>query len=164
MRKPDVLVFILLVGALVPLEVLCAFLAFHTLGEIVSGFYFLLVALNLNLVFVAIAIFSRTLAAIGAVALGLAIIPYQLVLADRLMRVQAEVTRILTFAYEQRQATGEYPADLRAYTFHDPDTRQYLEGYSAPPGGRAFTVGYYVGSKDASHWYCSITGWHYNPD
>lgn len=39
----------LLFLCLVPLEILCAYLAFETVGEIVSAFYFLAVGINIPL-------------------------------------------------------------------------------------------------------------------
>jgi hypothetical protein len=86
---------------LIPLELLCARLAYETLGEIASSIYFIGV-ITLNIVCILIAYRYRAIAALCAVGLSLIIIPYQIMLGNRLLRVQAEVTRLVTYVYEQK--------------------------------------------------------------
>jgi hypothetical protein len=91
-KKAAWILFALLTLTVVLLEVLCARLAYQTLGEIVSAVYGLLVVLN----FIPLLLFfrHRTAAALIALALALVIIPYQLILADRLWRAQAGHQRL----------------------------------------------------------------------
>jgi hypothetical protein len=152
----------LIFAVVVPLEIACAFLAFETLGEITSGLYF--VAVGLNLGFLLVAFRSRLAASVAALALGLVIIPYQLWLGYRLVRVQAEATRIVAFAFEQKAKSGSFPSDLSGYAFRDAATAPYFQGYGLSKREDAFTVRYYIGTPSTSHWYSSKTGWGYYPD
>lgn len=163
-KKTELLLFVLLMGILVPLEVLCAYLAYETIGEIVSALYFIVLAINL--VFIVVAIRYRAAAALGAVVLGLAIIPYQLVLGYRLLRVQAEAASIVAYVYEYKLDTGEYPSDLTDYVFEDPATREYVQDYWADdsPDWGGFRLSYRIGTESTSHTYSPQNGWGYYPD
>jgi hypothetical protein len=162
MRKPTTQLFILLMLVLVPLELACAYLAYETIGEIVSSLYFLAVALNL--VFILVAIRYPRAAALGAVALALAIVPYQLMLGHRLLRVQAEASVIVAYAYEQRLATGEYPGDLADYEYRDSTARKYIQRYTTDGSMGGFFLAFRVGTESTSHTYSPENGWSYYPD
>ena len=151
----------LLFASLIPLEIVSAFLAYETLGEITSGAYLLGVGLNLPLL-----IFSwkKPLAgAIGGVVLAAAIIPYQVLLTKRLMDVQTEAVEIVTFVYRNKASTGSFPADLKDYTFSNPDLKQFIQSYRRFNSDK-FQLTYRVGTESTSHWYSSDSGWHYYPD
>jgi hypothetical protein len=152
----------LLMLVLVPLEVACAYLAFETLGEVTSMLYFIAVAVNL--LFILLAIRRPGAAAVGAFVLGLVIIPYQAVLGQRLIRVQAEAARIVSYAYEERLESGEFPADLAGYVFHDPGTELYIQNYSLSDEYGGFVLAYRVGTENTSHTYSPKDGWSYYPD
>lgn len=152
----------MLFAVLIPLEIACAFLAFETIGEVVSAAYLLAVALNGLFLFAAI--WSRRAAVMAALALGLLIIPYQLVLGLRLLRVQAEASRIVDWAYEHRLAAGSFPKDLTSYIFNDAATRPYIQSYYLSRRHDEFTVLFCVGTTSTSHWYSSRGGWGYYPD
>ena len=162
MRRSETLLFVLLIVVLVPLELACAYLAYETIGEIVSHFYFL--AVGINLVVIAVAIRYPRAAALGAFALALAIIPYQLVLGHRLLRVQLEASRIVAFAYEQRLSAGKYPADLAGYQFRDPAMEKYIQGYWTEESSGGFMLAFRVGTESTSHTYSPDVGWSYYPD
>jgi hypothetical protein len=162
MKKVEILLFVLLMVVIVPLEVACAFLAHETIGEVTSALYFL--ALGINLLFVLLAVRSRSLAAIGAVILALLIIPYQVMLGQRLLRVQAEAARIVAFAYEHKINSGEYPLDLSGYAFNDQEMKKYVQSYSTDESRGGFVLCYRVGTETASHWYDPDGGWGYYPD
>lgn len=155
--------FILLLAILLPLEVFCALLAYETLGEVMSGTYMVGIIL-LNGLLVALFFRHRSAALLGALIVALLIVPYQIVLGDRLIRVQAEATRIVAYAYETRADSGEYPADLTGYAFTDTDMQPYIQSYTRSDDGRDFSVFYFVGTETAPHWYESDTGWDYYPD
>ncbi len=162
MKKGETLLFGLLMLVLIPLELMCAYLAYETIGEVVSVMYFL--AVGINLVFIVLAVRNRTLAALGAVVLGLVIIPYQLVLGQRLLRVQAEAARVVSYVYEQRLATGEYPADLSNYEFHDSAMASYVQNYRPDETRGGFVFAYRVGTETTSHTYSPQDGWSYYAD
>lgn len=162
-RKETIIVFVLLLGVLIPLELFCAVLAYETIGEITSSLYVIGV-IGLNLLFIVLAFRYRTVAALGVVVLALLVIPYQVVLGQRLLRVQAEVTHIVSYAYEQRIMSGEFPSDLSSYAFHDIAMEVYIQRYQIDQTHEQFTVFYRVGTESTSHWYSSADGWGYYPD
>ena len=161
-NRVEISLFILLVGILIPLEVFCARLAFETIGEVTSMLYFM--ALGLNLIFVLLAFRSRALATLGIILLALAIIPYQLFLGDRLVRIQAEASRIVTYVYEEKLATGDYPSTLANYKFHDPNVDAFIQSYRVDADSDGFSLFYRVGTETTSHSYISQVGWGYYPD
>ena len=154
--------FAILVIILVALELLCARLAYNTLGEVTSMLYFL--AVGLNLVFILLAFRSRSIATIMILLLALIIIPYQFYLGNRLVRVQSEASRIVTYAYEEKTASGAYPPTLEDYEFHDAEMEPYIQRYDVEPDGGGFSLYYRVGTENTSHHYISQTGWGYYPD
>ena len=161
--RTDVLLFALLLGALIPLEFVCALLAYETVGETTSGIY-LVSIIGLNLLFLAVAFRYRAVAAIAVVGLALLIIPYQVILGDRLLRVQAEVTRLVSSVYEQKFMSGVFPSDLSGYTFSDTEMKTFIQSYQVSQTCEQFTIFYRVGSESTSHWYSSEDGWGYYPD
>ena len=160
--KNKVLLLVLIMGVLVPLEGICAYLAYETIGEVISSLYFW--AIGLNLLFIALAFRHRNLAAIGAVLLALAIIPYQLLLGHRLIQVQAEASRIVTYVYEEKLETGRYPTTLVSYEFHNRAVEQFIQSYHVDESGGEFWLFYRVGTENTSHSYSSDLGWGYYPD
>ncbi len=162
MKRPATLLFVLLMIVLVPLELACAYLAYETFGEITSHLYFFVVAINLA--FIALAIGYPRAAALGAVVLGLVIIPFQLVLGYRLVRVQTEASRILGYVYEHRIDTGQYPEDLSDYEFHDSTMKNYIQVYRLDGSYGGFILAYRVGTESTSHTYSPDNGWSYYPD
>jgi uncharacterized protein (DUF58 family) len=161
-KYKEALLLASLLVLLIPLEAICARLAFQTIGEIVSTLYFL--AIGLNLLFLVLAIRYRTVAALGVILLALAIIPYQLYLGNRLVRVQAEVSRIVTFAYEERVHTSRFPVSLARYEYEDPEMERYIKRYQVVDDGDGFSLFYRVGTENTSHFYTSRSGWGYYPD
>lgn len=162
-RSETIIVFVLLLGVLIPLELLCALLAYETIGEITSSLYVIGV-IGLNSLFIVMAFRYRTVATLGVVVLALFIIPYQVILGQRLLRVQAEVTHIVSYAYEQRIHSSAFPSDLSGYAFHDTAMEVYIQRYQLDQTQEQFTVFYRVGTENTSHWYSSTDGWGYYPD
>lgn len=102
--------------------------------------------------------------AVTCVVLAAAIIPYQLMLAKRLIDVQAEATRIVAFAYRAKADTGGFPADLSGYSFANPEVARFVQEYDRYRNTDGFQLLYRVGTESTSHWYSSKTGWGYYPD
>ena len=161
-KKTDTILFLFLMAILVPLELLCTALAYHTLGEVTSVIYFYLVMLNL--VCLAVAFYSRLAGALLAVLLGLAIIPYQLLLGHRFIKLQHESARIVAYVYEHKLETGDYPADLSGYEFEDPTLQAYIQTYRRDEERGGFALNYRVGTENTSHSYSPRHGWGYYPD
>lgn len=146
----------------VPLEILCAYLAFETIGEIVSGLYFFAVAINVPLA--ALAWKKPLIGAVACALLAAAIVPYQVVLAKRLIDIQAEATRIVAFAYRVRGDTGSFPSDLNGYSFTKPHVARFIQRYSRFQNSDGFQLVYRIGTESTSHWYSTKGGWGYYPD
>ena len=153
----------LLFLCLLPLETVCAHLsAFETIGEIESRLYFFATAINIPL---AVLAWKKPLiAAIASVILAAAIVPYQLALANRLIDVQAEATRIVGFAYRAKADTGSFPSDLTGYSFANPDVARFFQEYRRFLKTDGFQLVYRIGTESTSHWYSTKTGWGYYPD
>lgn len=163
MRKTEVLLFALLLTALLPLEVACAFLSHYTLGEM--GQFVSFVAFSSNLPFVALAWRERAAAALGVALIGILLIPYQVFLGARLVRVREEAARVVTYAYEHKARTGAFPPDLRGYRFHDAGVARFIQGYEAGDDVRGgMRLVFRVGTPTTSHWYSPDGGWGYYPD
>ena len=161
--KTETILFALLLSLLILVEVACALLAYFTLGEVMSAFYIVMISL-LNL-FCALLFFRHRRAAIvGVVSLALLIIPVQIALGIEVARVQVEAAHIVTYVYAYRDQTGQYPANLDEYVFHDPALRQHFGTYQRDSVPVGFVLYYWAGSATNSYWYSSHTGWGYYPD
>lgn len=153
-----------LITVLALLEAASVYVAYHTLGANPCLLYGLIVVAG-NLGVLLLARRSRRTAAVAALLLALAVVPYQSALAARLHRVQAEAARIVSYAYERRLRAGAYPADLAGYAFQDAAMRPFTQGYQrdeAECGG--FCLLYRVGTESTSHSYSPRNGWGYYPD
>jgi hypothetical protein len=154
------LAFILILFAA---ELLCAWAAYETIGETVCSLYCLAIVVG-NAVILLISFTSRSVATVIAVILAAGIIPYQLVLVQRLVRVRAEAARIAAYAFDGKARTGQYPLDLSGYTFKDEYSRKYIQEYWASEEKDDFQVTFCVGTESTSHWYSPKDGWCYYPD
>lgn len=162
MKGAPQIIFGLLLLVVVPVELFCAYLAFETIGQITSGIYFLAVAVNIPLI--AVAVKRPLIGAAGAAVLALLIVPYQLYLGNRLLRVQAEAARIVAFAYSEKAETGSFPSDLTGYSYRDEEMKEFVQRYSLSPRGEGFRLVFRVGTTSTSHWFSSRDGWGYYPD
>lgn len=161
--KTEIILFAILMASLIPLELFCGILAYETLGAVTSQVY-LAGTLLFNLAFIILAFRYRSVAILAVIVFALLIIPYQLVLGQRLLRVQAEATRIVAYAYEQKIQTGAFPANLSGYTATDAEMMNYIQNFQLDETGEQFTVHFRVGTENTSHWYSSEDGWGYYPD
>ena len=135
---------------LILLEIACAVLAYHTIGGLVSGLYYLLIMLNI--VPLLAGLVSRRLAVIGLLVIATLIIPYQLLLGVRWWRVQREADRIVLHLRSGAPASS--------YVFRDAGTRPFITIAPRPDTD----VSYWIGSPSTSHWYDPKYGWLYYPD
>jgi hypothetical protein len=164
MKTGKHILFWLLLAALAAGEIACAQLAYWTIGEHTSVLILLALAVG-NLLPLALAFTGHRRAAAGAaLILGLLIIPYQLYLGHRLLSVQKEANFIVSWAEEQKLATGRYPADLSAYPWRNPSAKPFIQDYSLLEPGGEFMLLFCVGTPSTSHWYAPSDGWSYYPD
>jgi hypothetical protein len=152
--------------SLVVLEIFCGKLAYETIGEIDSAVYFLIVAINLIPILLLILNKQKQLA-IGIILLiGVAIVPYQLYLGNKLLALKEEAANITAYLYEQKIDNNIYPNDLSGYVFAFPALKNNFH-YSDKSANDAdqFDLSYYAGTADTSHFYNSDTKkWSYYTD
>jgi hypothetical protein len=143
---------ILLAALLIPLEWSCAALSYHTIGEITSAMYYMLIFVNVVPLLVFFA--SRRLAIIGLLVIATLIVPYQLFLGVRWWRVHREAERI--------GAQLQSGAPASKYVFRDSGTRPFIT--FGGPVSQPHSVDYWIGTPSTSHWYDPTLGWCYYAD
>jgi hypothetical protein len=146
---------------LIPCEFACAWLAYYTDGEVMSGRYMTLVAMNLFAV--SALVISPRAAVIGLLLLAVLIIPYQGLLGARWWRAHREAQQIIAWATAAKGQAGSYPANLQGYTFRDRAVGS-LFSYQPLNSGQSFDLGYSVGSPGTMHTYTPESDWYYYPD
>ena len=160
---PYVKPFVLLALLLIPLEFAAAQLAYHTIGEVVSGM--MLLAIFLNVVPLAFLVWSRSAAITALLIVALLFIPYQLHLGIRWWRVHSEADRLRAWV-EAQTTTGAPPPNLTAYTFRDRGAApfiRYTAGGPHYPG--TYHLAYWVADSGTSHWWVPEQRfWMYYPD
>ncbi|MEM9553353.1 MAG: hypothetical protein AAGC60_03780 [Acidobacteriota bacterium] len=154
---------VLLLAALVILtHWYAARVAWHTEGEIVSGLHYLL--LWSQVVLAVLALWRRRLVWLLLVP-WLLVVPRQALKADELRRAEREATRIVSWAYERRHLSGDFPPTLDGYVFTDETIRGGIFDYGVTEDGCSFGVTYGAfGTENSAHWFDSVTGWGYYPD
>ncbi len=155
--------FAALLAVAVAAELAGAWLAYHTIGAVASTILFWVVALNVVPI-VLHAARKPYLAVLAVLALFVVIVPYQALLGHRLLALQDEVGGAVSYLYDARLRTGEYPADLSGYSFHDASLRPYFQEYRRDSDLGGFGLYWYVGAPGTSHSYTPRQGWGYYPD
>jgi hypothetical protein len=160
--------FLALLAVLAALEWLCAIVAYETLGEVTSAM--LMVAVLTNLLPVLLfALRVRAAAVFAALVIALAIVPYQVVLANRLRELEQESSEIVSWIDLQRLKTGRFPANLASYHFHRPWLKEHFtDDLVDHPDGQGFNLRFYVGNRGTSHSFGATAdkagGWGYYAD
>ncbi|MEM9378350.1 MAG: hypothetical protein AAGB93_00275 [Planctomycetota bacterium] len=162
-KRADRSIFAITLLLLLPLEVICAQSAFHTVGEIDHMVVWFTVAAG-NLFALALAALSPKAATVAALLVGATIVPYHLGLIRRHSLVRHEASRIVAFAYEAKAQSGAFPSDLVAFEYERPSVARYIQHYGTDAQAGGFMVTYCVGTPTTSHWYTPNGGWQYYPD
>ena len=155
--------FAALLAVTVPVEMACAGLAYHTVGEIVSRLLFIAVGLNA----IPALLFLRrrpVLSTILVLAIAAAIVPYQGMLGHRLIVLQDEAGQIVRYVGGAKRETGEYPTDLSGYSYRDPSLREHFHEYQPDDSAGGYRLSWFVGTPQTSHSYSPRDGWSYYPD
>ncbi|MFC2172878.1 hypothetical protein ACFLU6_09635 [Acidobacteriota bacterium] len=154
----------LLLSILLPLEALCAFSTYHTVGELARGGFLFLMWLNvIPLVFFLLR--GKTTRKIGfatAILIACLLVPWQGYLVYRWKGIEREAKGIIQYAENNFSNTRKYPYDLASYPFERSWTSQFITYESARIDH--FLLKYYVGSKGTSHIFSPGYGWSYYPD
>ncbi len=144
-------------------ELAAAWLAYHTVGAVFSGLLFMAVAINLLPVVLFVSR-RQAMSLVIALILLLAIVPYQAVLGHRMISLQQEASGVVSYAYETKLATGEFPADLSGYKFGDEGLQPFFQEYRRNLESGGFSLFWYIGTPSTSHYYTPLHGWGYYPD
>ncbi len=155
--------FAALVAVAVAAELAGAWIAYHTIGAVMSQLLFFVAGLNLVPI-VLHAARKPYLAVLAVLALFVVIVPYQALLGHRLLVLQDEAGGVVSYLYDARLRTSEYPADLSGYSFRDPSLRPFFQEYRRDADLGGFGLYWYVGTPNSSHSYTPRQGWGYYPD
>ncbi|WP_196893848.1 hypothetical protein [Aureivirga marina] len=149
---------------LITLEIIASELAFETLGSINRGIYYGLISLN-SIPFILFLKKKKAFSIILFLVIGLIMIPKQLYLGIKLIALKEEGANIVEFIYQHKKSKGYFPNDITTYTFENPNLSQHFH-YDKKTNQDDFSVLYYVGSKNTSHFYRHSDGnsWSYYPD
>lgn len=156
--------FASILGGLLRLDCASAILAYHTIGEVISGFYFFLIGMA-NVVVLGVALMNRRAALIAAVAVTVLALPFQLFLGVRWWRIHGEAERIIAYAEDHRRETGTYPTSLTDYAYRDRYTQSFVQDYRLSRRSSSdYSLSYRIGTPSTSHSYSPRNGWSYYPD
>lgn len=154
--------FIIFLTTTILLEKFCAELAFHTIGEVCSwGYHVVVIWLNV-IPIILYAVKFRKIAVVIILALALLLIPHQLFLGYRFIQLQDEAHAIVEYVYKTKVQTGSYPEDLSEYEFKNPHLEKHIQRYGS--NDNSFRLVYFVGTRGTSHSYSPEGGWFYYPD
>ncbi len=127
-------------------------------------FLLLLVAVIGNLLACAILITrSPRISMACVVVVSLMIIPHQLALGIQYMMITHEVKQVIEYADQSILNDGKPPADLSAYRFRFPSISHHIR-YTLNKKNGGYGLSWYIGNRNASHWYSPHEGWRYYPD
>ncbi len=150
-----------LCGALA-LEVVCAASAYFTRGLVVSGLLRMLMLLNV--VPVLLLMYEKERAALAfTVLVVVLIVPYEVPLGLRYLKLKAESERFIEHVESVRDETGDYPEVLDDYDPGSVVTEETLWNYVVDER-RGYVLSWTVFDPGLRHSYTPARGWFYYPD
>lgn len=153
----------ILVGLLL-LDCVSVVLAYHTIGEVISGLYLVAIALA-HVAALGVALVNRRAALITAATITVLALPFQLFLGVRWWRIHREAERIIAYAEDHRQQTGAYPTSLTEYAYHDRYAQSFFRDYQLSRRSSSdYSLSYRIGTPSTSHTYSPRNGWSYYAD
>jgi hypothetical protein len=151
---------LLLMPVLIIMELACAHLAYYTLGEVASAFYFFCVGLNLLALLLSLT--SLRVGALAALVLALLLIPYHIHLGVRWYFLDREASHLIDYLEQMHRTNGAYPPALVGYRSLYPSVRGELMYW--PYQACGYVISYHIGSRNTCHEYSPQNGWSYYPD
>ena len=152
----------LILFILIGLEVYAAQLAYHTIGEVISSLYLVLIGLNAIPI---VLLLSKTMKKWGVVLMSiiaLAILPYQFYLGSLLNPLEIEAEKLVDYLEREKGENGTYPQDLSDYNFNQARLENHFRYQKL---NNEFELSYFVGTPNTSHFYLNQTGqWFYYAD
>ncbi|RFN59489.1 hypothetical protein DZ858_05360 [Marixanthomonas ophiurae] len=161
------------------IEIIASKMAFQNFGEVTSGFYKILIFTNILPILLFLFNFKKT-ALITLILIGLIIVPENLTLNNRLVKLKEESSNIILFAYQNKINNGSFPKNINEYKFKYPELKEHIN-YTQKIINHSedkeyikdhFGLIYHVGTRNTSHMlmksdYFDNSGyiqWYYYPD
>jgi hypothetical protein len=173
------ILFLVLTVILILFEIIASNMAFENFGEITSGFYQLLIFVNITPILLFVFNYKK-FALVALLILGIIIIPENLIVNNRLIKLKEESSNIILFAYQSKLYNGSFPKDLKNYVFkyaelekHISYTKEFVNHSENKNEMKDhFGLFYYVGTKSTSHFLMKsdygdnskFIQWYYYPD
>jgi hypothetical protein len=172
-------IFVALTIVLILLEIIASKMAFENFGEITSGFYTILIFANILPILLFIFNFKKS-ALIILILIGIIIVPENLTLNNKLLKLKEECSNIILFAYQNKINNGSFPENLNEYKFKYPELKEHI--YYTPEFINHsddqeyikdhFGLIYHVGTRNTSHMLMKsdyfdnseYIQWYYYPD
>jgi hypothetical protein len=167
-RRKLLMVGLLFAGVVI-IEVICANLSYYGLGWL--GRIVMMLAVGQNF-FVPVFYWRglRNAALVVAVVIAILVIPYNLLLGQRLLALQDEANHVVAYINQVKEETGVYPSNLYEYRYKN----WYLWGFfriytpqQYPTMEQPFGVGYCPTAREEcsyGYWYTPTYGWNYSDD
>ncbi|WP_303316425.1 hypothetical protein Q4Q34_06360 [Flavivirga abyssicola] len=157
-----VIIFICFLSILITLEILSALFAYETIGEVTSGFYVLMIFLNIIPILLFI-LKRKLLSFFITIIIGAILIPGQILLGHKLFLLKNESASVVNYIYKYKIRNGKYPVDISEYRYKYPELRNHIT-YNFKDTD--FSVYYYVSTPNTFHYYVHSRGynWGYYPD
>ena len=159
--KLNTILFILVLSVQVITELTGAEITYHTMSELFSALFYLLVLLN---IFPVILFMKKKfiLAILFSSLLWIALVPYQIYGLRKLILLKTESANITGYVYRYKINTGYYPENLDDYPFSYPHLKNNIHYKTTNDD---FSLSYHVLLRSTSHFYSSDDPkWHYYPD
>ncbi|GGW75091.1 hypothetical protein DFQ11_1183 [Winogradskyella epiphytica] len=154
-------------------------MAFENFGEITSAIYHLLIFVNVIPILLFVFNFKKT-ALVALLILGTIIIPENLIVNNRLIKLKEETSNIILFAYQNKINNGSFPKNINGYKFKYPELKEYIN-YTQEFINHSenkeylkdhFGLNYHVGTRNTSHMLMKddyfdnseYIQWYYYPD
>ncbi len=140
-------------------EYFLAYNTYYTEGEVMQGLYYLLVALNIPIVF--IAIWKPRVGLWAVLILAALLLPWQAAENRKCAQIHEEVIGLIRHLEDHKKAEGSYPTSIDGYKNKREWTSDHLS-YSAKDG--EYRISYFMDNAGTGYWYESDTGFDYYPD
>ncbi len=150
--------------ALVPVELCCAAVAYHTIGEVACAGLIVVTVVGNGIVWATLLTRRPRFAGVLVAIIALIVIPDQVRLGVLLLTLDSEARSIVQYLEKTKQDTGGYPPSLGGYNYRFPSSQKHIQTYQISPRDGGYIFHWYIGSPTASHWYSPRSGWGYYPD
>lgn len=145
-----------------PTQLLCVDSAVETHGEVVQGLFRVLSVISV--VAVLVFRFAPNFAFAAVLLVACTIIPYQVLLLNRLVQMEDAMKKIVHERTRLQVLGKEVPTEISAYEFSDHWLHRFVQSYIVDKDSGEFFVSYFIQNPGITRSYSSKTGWSYYPD